>query len=344
MWKDLKEVKRLIINLIVLLSVLTNVTAQQKPYYTQYIFNPFVFNPAVAGIERYTDVKFGYRSQWHDVEGRPRTANISVNLPLGDVFISDHGTTFQGDRKRPYARRFPHKHMASEPHHGIGMFLQNDRAGPFNRTDMQISYAYHLLLSDYLNLAAGMSGGIAQVILNTDELMFENPADPALARYRERKLSPDLGIGVWLYNNRFFAGASALQLIGNPLGFSDNASGSFALRHPNIFLISGYKWTIDRDVSAIPSVMVKYAPATPLSVDVNLKLRFLDVFWLGSGYRNQETVSVLSGFNIRQFLNLSYAYDFGIKGLGAIRHGSHEVCVAVMLNHRYRMGVPRLIL
>jgi len=31
--------------------------AQQRPYYTQYILNDFIINPALAGIENYWDVK-----------------------------------------------------------------------------------------------------------------------------------------------------------------------------------------------------------------------------------------------------------------------------------------------
>ena len=37
-------------------------TAQQKPVYTQYILNNYIVNPAVTGIENYTDVKISYRN------------------------------------------------------------------------------------------------------------------------------------------------------------------------------------------------------------------------------------------------------------------------------------------
>lgn len=37
--------------------------AQQRPYYTQYIMNNYIINPAVAGIENYWDVKASHRLQ-----------------------------------------------------------------------------------------------------------------------------------------------------------------------------------------------------------------------------------------------------------------------------------------
>lgn len=39
------------------------IQVQQRPQYTQYIFNGFLINPAVVGIERYIDIKLGSRSQ-----------------------------------------------------------------------------------------------------------------------------------------------------------------------------------------------------------------------------------------------------------------------------------------
>jgi hypothetical protein len=33
-------------------------------------------NPAVTGIENYTDVKLGHRSQWTGLEGAPVTATL----------------------------------------------------------------------------------------------------------------------------------------------------------------------------------------------------------------------------------------------------------------------------
>jgi hypothetical protein len=56
--------KRTLLLTALLCVIVLSTYAQQKPQYTQYIFNNFLLNPAVAGIENYTDVKLGYRSQW----------------------------------------------------------------------------------------------------------------------------------------------------------------------------------------------------------------------------------------------------------------------------------------
>ncbi|WP_257667254.1 T9SS type B sorting domain-containing protein [Parapedobacter tibetensis] len=87
--------------LTLLLYACIGVQAQQRPQYTQYIFNGFLANPAVAGIERYVDLKMGARSQWQGVDGAPQTltnaagctdeTSIIVEMyePLTAPFIPD---------------------------------------------------------------------------------------------------------------------------------------------------------------------------------------------------------------------------------------------------------------
>ncbi len=74
--------KKFVINCVCVLMV-GGVSAQQQPYYTQYILNNFILNPALAGIENYWDFKVSYRNQWVGLQGAPRTLYLTVNAPLG---------------------------------------------------------------------------------------------------------------------------------------------------------------------------------------------------------------------------------------------------------------------
>src|SRR3569833_1316890 len=57
--------------------------AQQKPEYTQYILNNYILNPALTGIENYTDVKISHRHQWVGIQDAPVTTYLTVHGPLG---------------------------------------------------------------------------------------------------------------------------------------------------------------------------------------------------------------------------------------------------------------------
>lgn len=45
--------------------------AQQDPLSAQYLFNPFIFNPAYAGFSRDLSVLATNRKQWADFNGSP---------------------------------------------------------------------------------------------------------------------------------------------------------------------------------------------------------------------------------------------------------------------------------
>jgi hypothetical protein len=47
------------------------------------MINNYVLNPAITGIEDYTDVRLGYRDQWRGIEGAPVTAYLSVHGSVG---------------------------------------------------------------------------------------------------------------------------------------------------------------------------------------------------------------------------------------------------------------------
>src|SRR5947208_13711361 len=74
--------KKFVISCVCFL-MLGRLSAQQQPYYTQYLLNNFILNPELAGIENYWDIKASYRNQWVGLQGGPTTLYLTVNGPLG---------------------------------------------------------------------------------------------------------------------------------------------------------------------------------------------------------------------------------------------------------------------
>jgi type IX secretion system PorP/SprF family membrane protein len=50
---------------------------QQLPLFSQYLYNKFLLNPAVAGSDGYTSVSLTAREQWVGYLGAPRTFSFS---------------------------------------------------------------------------------------------------------------------------------------------------------------------------------------------------------------------------------------------------------------------------
>lgn len=315
--------------------------AQQRPQYTQYIFNNYLLNPAITGIENYTDVKAGYRNQWQGLTDAPVTSYISVHAPLGKQFTEGSATSFQGEGNNPMSRSYVQTYKASEPHHGVGFHLVSDKTGPFNSTEINLTYAYHLGLAANVNLAVGVAGGLSRIGLDRSKIILEDPADQAIADNNRTQMQPDLGAGVWLYGPRYFAGLSAQQLLGRPLRFSDNFAAAGGKQVPHYFITAGYKFYLGEDLAAIPSAMLKVVSPVPLSLDLNMKIAFKDKLWVGGSYRKDDSFSALAGFNVGHFFNLSYSYDFTTSELMSVSNGSHEIVLGLLLNNRYKVTCPQ---
>ena len=68
--------------------------AQQRPHYTQYILNNYILNPALSGIENYTDVKLSARDQWVGLNGAPQTFYFTIQGPIGKKDYRTNATSF----------------------------------------------------------------------------------------------------------------------------------------------------------------------------------------------------------------------------------------------------------
>jgi len=325
-----------------LLAGLQFAVAQQKPQYTQYVFNNYLLNPAVGGIENYTDVKAGYRSQWTGLQGAPVTSYITINAPLGADFVQGDAMSMpNGGGQNPYSRSYTQDYQASAPHHGIGLMVVTDKAGPISQTTIDASYAYHIGLTEKLNLALGISAGFNHVVLNTSEITLENPLDPAISNGNNSQWKPDLNAGVWAYSASYFIGVSVQQLLKQNLYFNNSSTITSSQTVPHFFLTAGVKIPISDDLALLPSFLIKEIQPVPITYDVNLKMAFQDVFWLGGSYRRDDSFGALAGININSSINVGYSYDITTSALRSVSNGTHEIVIGILLNNQNKVRSPQ---
>ena len=315
-----------------------NVEAQQRPHYTQYIFNNSLLNPALSGMENYTDVKIGHRKQWTGIDDAPKTSFVSANWSLGDEYLWRNALSLPEKGDDPMSRNYMQNYTASPAHHGVGVVAVMDDVGPLSRIDASLTYAYHLQLGQQLNLSLGVAAGISRIGLDVNELDFGPIEDPAVRNTVVSQIKPDLGMGVWLYGASFFAGASIQQILPQKLVFTGVPTEfSTGKEIPHFFLTTGYRFFIAEDIAATPSVMLKHVNPAPMSIDANIKLSFKDRFWIGGSYRKNDSYSGMAGVNISKLLNLTYAYDFVTSQLNTVSNGSHEIVLGLQLNNVYEV-------
>lgn len=326
------------------------VVAQQRSHYTQYILNNYILNPALSGIENYTDVKASVRSQWVGLNGAPRTYYVTMHAPIGKKDYKTSATSYNVPGENPRGSSYWESYTASEPHHGVGMSIVNDRTGNFNRFTANVSYAYHLGLNARTNLSAGFAAGISSIGLNSDGKAFfgSNPSDPSIGGSVARdlrKLKPDLSFGLWLYSADYFIGISGQQIIPQKLAYVDDATFKTKGKLiPHIFLTAGYRFLLSEDVNAIPSVMVKYitnAFKNGYQAEFNVKLQYRDLLWVGGSYRQFDGYAAMVGLNVGNTFNIGYAYDITTSDIKTISRGTHELLIGFLIGNKYGDTCPR---
>lgn len=317
---------------------------QQKPHYTQYILNQYIINPALTGIENYTDVKLSHRQQWVGFNGAPVTTYATIHTPLGKKDYRTSATSYRVPGQNPRGKRFWEEYTAAEPHHGIGLQLINDRTGPLNQFAAYATYAYHLGISGRTSLAAGFGAGFTNVNLNMSKLDFiYTTVDPAVTSGTYlNQFKPDFNAGIYLYSADYFVGLSVQQIIPQKVAFSDNAvrttDGKLV---PHIFITAGYRLLAGEDFNFTPSVMVKYINPLPIQVDINAKLQYLDFAWIGASYRTGEGFAGMVGMNVSNTINVGYSYDYTISRINTVSKGTHEIIVGFLIGNKYGDWCPK---
>lgn len=330
--------------LVMLIGMVVVTQAQQRPYYTQYIMNNYIINPAVAGIENYWDVKASHRVQWVGLQDAPVTTYITAHGRLKkDPYQSSTATGFRAKGMNPRGEAYWRDYTAAEPHHGVGFTMLNDKTGPLNRFAAYGTYSYHLGLSPTTNLSAGVSVGFTNLSLDASKLNFGNTTvDPAVASSGViNRLKPDISAGLWLYSKDYFVGLAAQQIIPQNVAFSDN---NFSLTQgklvPHLFLSAGYRLTISDDFNLLPSMLIRYISPLPLGFDINAKLQYQDFLWAGTSFRYKDGFAAMVGLNLSNTLNIGYSYDIQTSRINTISRGTHEILIGFLLGNRYGDWCP----
>ncbi|MEO8771464.1 MAG: type IX secretion system membrane protein PorP/SprF [Ferruginibacter sp.] len=335
--------------LILTINISILALGQAKPSYTQYILNNYILNPAVAGIENYTDIKLSYRNQWTGINGAPTTAYFSIHGPIGKEDLRTSSTSLPVHGQNPRGNTYWDQYAAPSPHHGVGFTVLNDRAGYIDRWSVYATYAYHKPLGAKTTLAAGFNLGVSSISLDRSKIDFAslNPDDPAIgyANGELKKVKPELGAGLWLYSGKYFAGLSVLNIIPGKNKFvKDNKYG--ATFTPNYFLTAGYRILLTEDLNLTPSVMVQYWQPQLYGVHFNAKLLYTDLLWIGASYRYSNLVggySAMVGLNVSN-INVSYSYEVATTTrLKTYTGNTHEIMIGFLLGNKYGDTCPRNI-
>ncbi|WP_299253708.1 type IX secretion system membrane protein PorP/SprF [uncultured Aquimarina sp.] len=285
--------------------------AQQEPQYSQYMYNMSTVNPAyVTNQSGLISTGLLYRRQWTGIEGSPETANVFGNIPLSEKIE-------------------------------LSVNYVNDRIGDAistNNNFFNIDFAYITRISERFKMSYGLKAGINSFKL--DASGSDVADDPAFAA-NNSELQLNIGAGLFLFSNNFYAGISSPNLLPNDVAV-DGIGISQSKTH--LYGVTGFVFDLVDEVKLKPSMVIKQVLDSPLTFDVSLNSLIYNKFELGVSYRYEDAFIALAGFNITRNLKVGYSYDFSTSELSGYNNGSHEIILLYnfdLLNFSNKYTSPR---
>ena len=296
---------RLLIPTLAITALSGVLNAQQLPQISQYQFNDYLYNTAVAGSRPWFEMRSVQRNQWVGITDAPRTFVLSAMSPLGEKM-------------------------------GVGGYLYTDIVGPTRRTGMQLSYAYHLRLNDKLKLGLSVAGGMQQWLVDGSKITLHDQGDPVLDSQLRGSLMPDASFSALLYHERYWFGVSVPQLMQNTIYFYDDQAQSMSQLEAHYYVNGGYRFVLDDDWKLEPSFLLKYVSPVPAKIDATVTVKYKDTFWLAGTYRTNDAISIMAGAWVKRAFQFGYAYDITTTGLKNYSSGTHEVMLAITFGKKPR--------
>ena len=288
--------KKLYIILVFLLSL--QISAQQDPQYTQYMYNMNVINPAYAGSRENLSFGLLYRTQWEGLDGAPKTGTFFGHAPVG-------------------------KNV------GLGLSVISDEIGPVKETNAYADFSYTVTLAGVHKLALGLKAGATFHDIGLVGLDLIDANDPFFSE-NINTTTPNIGAGAFYYTDKYYLAISVPNILDSVhLDANGNKIGSETAHY---FVTGGYVFQVSKNTKLKPSFLVKSAFDAPASFDVNLNALFHEKFEIGASYRLEDSFSGLVNFAISPSLRIGYAYDNVSSDIKEYAPASHEFMILFDLN------------
>ncbi len=311
---------------ILIFFLICNLTfGQQLPLYSQYLYNKFLLNPAVAGSDGYTSINLTAREQWVGYAGAPQTFSFSWQTRM---------------LKKRYILKQSHvKHEAYRPKSdgkvGFGAFVFSDKNGLVERTGFQAAYAYHMWVQKSTQLSFGLAFTGYYFKIDEKLINFEDPNEPWLNNdLRKGIFVPDLTFGAYLLNAKYSLGFSADQLSQAAAKVGSYAYQNFTMSR-QYYLFGSYDFSSGSRTVLQPAFLLKMSDQLKPQADLGVTYIYNQGFWTGLAYRTSGALIATVGVKYQNIF-IGYAFDYTLQEIQTITYGTHEITVALKFGDNSR--------
>ena len=275
------------------------------PFYRQFFFNPYLFNPAYVGIHGEPEANLVYRHQWANFKESPVTAGINAQFPMSDRVA-------------------------------LGFSMFTDKQVMLRNSNFMATFGYIVPLSETQSLRFGLSGGVGlnKLDLTAEELSSN---DPAIINAAGNNFYVDGNFGT-VYSFQGFRAGIAITNIFKTKAFNTENFKSFELSklRNRIFSLS-YRFNLGvmGNFSMEPYILYRQAEDKVQDAwEAAALVYFKDQFWTGAGYNQHNGLALFLGMSVKGRLRFSYSYEFPPFTQGLPSNSSHEIHLGIRLGKK----------
>jgi type IX secretion system PorP/SprF family membrane protein len=279
-----------------------SLTAQQMPMTTQYLFNPYALNQAVAGYFNYSEIYLNYRREWTNIANGPKTVRLNG---FGNVY-----------KEKMW----------------VGGEMYMDKTGAISQFKASVSYSYVLQTAEDQRFFFGVWANFFQNSVRLADMTGIDPTDPLLTGSSAVNGSAfNAGFGLdynWQGLNVGFAMPNALadnSYNKNPNKLDFRLQREFLLHASYLFALAD-NWQLQT------MAVYRKVKNMPGNFELSAMALFMKQVWAGILYRNTGAVAINIGGYAGYGLMLNYSFEFGTGGINKGSGTTHEITLS------YRFG------
>lgn len=294
-----KETQKIFGIIFIILIISNNIFSQQEKLFSNYMLNPSSINPGYTGTRGVNTFYFQARNQWMGIEGAPVT------------------------------RYFNFQNANQDSNIGFGLNFTDDKLGIVNNTEISLDFATYIQLNEFTFMSVGIRNGFNSVNLDLNQLNQYQP-DPMAYDIGKARFNYNLGFGIFIFNESLYFGISIPNVTEKYVSNGLGNNYFFQVKHS--YLVAGKILNLNDDFALKPSIMARKTFSSKLQMDLTLNALFNEKFQLGGGYRTNNAMNFMLGYQHSKNIFVGYSYDIETTKLGKYSNGSHEIYL------RYEFG------
>jgi len=300
----------------------------QDPIFTQFYASPMLINPSFAGSEGNTRIGLGHRNQWIGNNNK-----LSTSYVFADKWIESMNSGL-----------------------GLSIINQKEELTNYSFTQINLSYSYHLKITEKYTFFPGISFGYGSKQFNFNNLLlgdqiniYNGITSPSIDPIIERDnvIFFDMSLGGVFYSNNLWIGLSLKHLTKPNISFVENKNSPL----PMLFSFhGGYKLPLNKhdknyflSNNSFLFLTFNYLKQDEFNrFDFGAEFQFSKIY-LGilastelnktsESSRNFLSINPIIGLEFKN-LKIGFSYDFPTSNIGNIA-GTSEITLQYFIKNK----------